>query len=94
MLRIFSNAGRSGSTIDVSREMMRLTLWIVGKTLFDADVLGEAEELGHALETTLRSFNNQLSAFVPLPPTWPTPGNRRTHARDRASGSDGLSHHP
>jgi cytochrome P450 len=66
-----------GSTVDVSREMMRLTLWIVGKTLFDADVLGEAEELGRALEVALRSFNSQLSAFVPLPPTWPTPRNRR-----------------
>ncbi len=68
----------SGATIDVSREMMRLTLWIVGKTLFDADVLNEAEELGRALEIALRNFNSQLSAFVPLPPTWPTPRNRRS----------------
>lgn len=68
---------QAGSPIDVSREMMRLTLWIVGKTLFDANVLGEAEELGQALEIALRNFNSQLSAFIPLPPTWPTPRNRR-----------------
>jgi cytochrome P450 len=68
----------AGATVDVSREMMRLTLWIVGKTLFDADVLGEAEELGHALDIALRNFNSQLSAFVPVPPTWPTPRNRRS----------------
>src|SRR6266542_2396115 len=29
---------RDGATVDISQEMMRLTLGIVGKTLFDADV--------------------------------------------------------
>jgi cytochrome P450 len=67
----------AGATIDIAREMMRLTLWIVGKTLFDADVLGEAEELGEALETTLLTFNARLSALVPVPAQWPTPQNRR-----------------
>src|SRR4029078_711133 len=33
---------RNGETIDISQEMMRLTLAIVGKTLFDADVESEA----------------------------------------------------
>lgn len=66
-----------GTTIDVAREMMRLTLWIVGKTLFDAHVLDEAEELGQALTTALRAFNAQVGSVVPIPPTWPTPLNRR-----------------
>ncbi len=66
-----------GRTIDVAQEMMRLTLWIVGKTLFDVDVLDEAEELGAALETMMRSFNKRLSTLLPVPLHWPTPGNRR-----------------
>jgi len=33
------------------REMMRLTLQIVGKTLFDADVEHDAREIGKSLET-------------------------------------------
>ena len=66
-----------GETIDIAREMMRLTLWIVGKTLFDADVLGEAEELGKALKVAMRRFNSEMSAVVHIPYTWPTPGNWR-----------------
>src|ERR687894_660283 len=40
---------RDGETLDISHEMMRLTLAIVGKTLFDADVESEADEVGGAL---------------------------------------------
>ena len=67
-----------GAEIDIAREMMRLTLWIVGKTLFDADVLGEAEELGLALTEAMQHFNRLLS--LPIPPTWPLPRNRRAMA--------------
>src|SRR3989442_1240506 len=38
-----------GQIINIALEMMRLTHWVVGRTLFDAYVLGEAEELGKAL---------------------------------------------
>src|SRR5215813_983515 len=41
---------RNGETRDIHAEMMRLTLQIVSKTLFDAEVEGDAEEVGHALE--------------------------------------------
>jgi hypothetical protein len=34
---------RDGETLDVSGEMMRLTLAVVGKTLFDADVESDAD---------------------------------------------------
>src|SRR5207302_6132248 len=33
-------------TLDISKEMMSLTLGIVGKTLFDADVVSDAHEVG------------------------------------------------
>ena len=65
-----------GQTINVAREMMRLTLWIVGKTLFDAEVLGEAEELGKALTIAMHRFNLEMSALVHIPYTWPTPSNK------------------
>src|SRR4051812_35425263 len=41
-----SSRWRDGETVDISQEMMRLTLGVVGKTLFDADVEGEAGEIG------------------------------------------------
>src|SRR5947209_20101683 len=40
---------RDRQTLDISEEMTRLTLSIVGKTLFDADVESDADEVGAAL---------------------------------------------
>jgi cytochrome P450 len=66
-----------GDAIDASREMMRLTLEIVGKTLFDAEVGSEAAEIGHALEITMAHVIAGLNAFIPVPLSWPTPANLR-----------------
>ena len=66
-----------GARIDVSEEMMRLTLWIIGKTLFDADVVAEARELGRSLTLLLRTVIAQIGALVPIPRSWPTPRNLR-----------------
>ncbi len=37
---------RDGQRIDIAQEMMRLTLDIVGRTLFDVELLGKADSLG------------------------------------------------
>ena len=67
---------RAGDTLDMQREMMALTLAIVGKTLFDADVEDEAADIGAALATTFESFNfvfylplGELLERIPIPPT-------------------------
>jgi len=56
--------------------MMRLTLQIVGKTLFDADVERDAQEVGKSLELLLEiGANFRRTIFVPH---WlPTPANLR-----------------
>jgi cytochrome P450 len=69
------NGWRDGQTRDVHEEMMAVTLDVVAKSLFGADVLEEANNVGH----TLRDVSNQLLAmpnvsfflpeFVPLPST-------------------------
>ena len=52
--------------------MMRLTLSIVAKTLFDADVDREAKRVGHALEAIMH-LNSDFRKLI-LTPTWlPTP---------------------
>jgi cytochrome P450 len=57
---------------DIHAEMMRLTLQIVAKTLFDADVDGEAKQVGRAL-VALMEFNSDFRKLL-LTPTWlPTP---------------------
>ncbi len=70
------NGWRSGEERDAHREMMRLTLQIVGKTLFDADVERDAQEVGKSLELLLEiGANFRRAIFVPH---WlPTPKNLR-----------------
>jgi len=67
---------RDGEERDAHREMMRLTLQIVGKTLFDADVERDAQGVGKSLELLLEiGANFRRTIFVPH---WlPTPANLR-----------------
>jgi cytochrome P450 len=67
---------RDRMALDVHQEMMTLTLAIVGKTLFDADLEGEASDIGGALGTIFETFNatffNPIGALLeklPLPMT-------------------------
>jgi cytochrome P450 len=49
---------RDGETVDISREMMRLTLRIVARSLFSVDVEEEsAQEIGHALDSLIAAFS-------------------------------------
>jgi cytochrome P450 len=66
-----------GEERDVAEEMMRLTLAIVGKTLFDADVEGEAAEIGAALTAAMQLFQTVTLPFADLLDRLPTPANRR-----------------
>jgi cytochrome P450 len=57
---------RDGEVRDAHQEMMRLTLQIVGKTLFDADVERDAQEVGKSLELLLEiGANFRRAIFVP-----------------------------
>jgi cytochrome P450 len=67
----------AGEAVDMSQEMMRLTLVIAGKTLFDADVEEEASEIGQALNDTMtvaERIPNPLAGILAL---LPLPSNRR-----------------
>ena len=66
-----------GATVDVSAAMMRLTLEIVGATLFGAEMGPEADEIGAALTAAMEHVMRPIRSLVPVPTSWPTPGNRR-----------------
>lgn len=66
-----------GKVLDISEGVMRLTLEIVGKTLFDAEVGSDADEVGDALTTAMECAMSQLSSLIPVPPFVPTPTNLR-----------------
>ena len=67
---------RDGQTIDVHEEMMRLTLEIVAKCLFDADVGAEAKDVGRAMKVALEDFSSQRR-LIRIPKRIPTPHNIR-----------------
>ncbi len=75
---------QAGTTLDISDEMMRLTLGVVGKTLFSADVESEAPEIGQALTTVLKMFRMLMLPFSEYLEKLPLPSIRRfENARDR-----------
>src|SRR5580704_13882168 len=75
MLERWDAMARSGESFDIAAEMTRLTLPIVAKALFSADVSDDAEAIGAALT----EVNRQLGEFSLLDMFWmiPTPRKRR-----------------
>jgi len=67
--------------MDVVREMMRLTLSIVGQALFGSDVESEADEIGGALTELMEVFTILLNPFTQWLEKLPLP---RKRAVDRA----------
>jgi cytochrome P450 len=75
---------RDGQTVDMDHEMMALTLAIVARTLFDADVDAEADEIGGALTEVLRLFQTVFIPGMQLFDRLPLPHTRRfARARGR-----------
>ena len=69
-------AWRDGQTIDVHEEMMHLTLEIVAKCLFDADVGARTTDVGKAMKVALEDFSSQRR-LLRIPKGIPTPHNIR-----------------
>ncbi len=69
-----------GQSRNVQDDMMRLTLRIVAKTLFDADVSGQAGEASAAMETLMRCFTRRVDKIIKLP-EWLNPQVQRAARR-------------
>ena len=67
------------SVIDINQHMTNVTMSIIGKALFDADVFTETGELGAAMTVTLSYIAHATSVLFPPPYSWPLPRNLRTH---------------
>ncbi len=72
-------AWQAGEVRDIHEDMMQLTLEIVAKTLFDADVTDTAREVGQLLSVIVEPFSYQASFKWILDNRLPTPANRRFH---------------
>ena len=81
-------AAAGPGTVDLHADMTRATLRVVGRALFGADVDHAVEVLEDPVPyLSQRAIRRSLSP-VNVPPTWPTPGNRKA-ARHQAA-IDGL----
>ena len=65
-----------GRSVDMQADMSALTLAIVGRTLFGADLRGDAREVGDALEALLSGMGTRL-LLGPQVLRIPTPARRR-----------------
>jgi len=68
---------RAGETRDLREEMMHITLDIVTRTLFSAEVGDEAPAIGRALDAVMVSYLGFLNTGVRLPAYLPTLTNLR-----------------
>jgi len=65
-----------GQTRDLHHDMMKLTLAIVTRALFDVDLSDQADRIGETV-TQLIEVSNRLGGSVFIPPAWvPTRDNR------------------
>jgi cytochrome P450 len=93
---------RDGQVRDAQADMMSLTLEIVAKTLFDAEIGSDSVEAGAAMEVLMNGFISRTAQLVSMPHWVPTPVNLRVEraarrldriilaiiAKRRASGED------
>lgn len=67
----------AGQARPIDQDMMRLTMYIVAKTLFDADVSDRAEEAGRAIEVLQAAANLEYRRAFSTPMWLPTANNRK-----------------
>src|SRR3989440_9970878 len=67
------------AVIDINQQMTNLTMSIIGKALFDADVFTETDELGAAMTVAIAYIAHATSVLFPPPYSWPLPRHLRTH---------------
>lgn len=79
MLERWQGYAEHGQPLDVAAEMMRVTLLVAGRSLFDLDLSDQTETVGRTVTTLSRLVPEAMA--MPFPPlSVPTPRNRRINA--------------
>ena len=74
---------KAGETRDIDKDVMRLVLRIVGRTLFGAEVSDKLANVEKALGEAAEALSARLDSGLPLPNWIPTPALRRLRAARR-----------
>lgn len=76
-------AARHGGTVDAAKDMMHLTLAVIGRVLFGADLDNATPALREAFPVVNTHVLRRAQSPLRLPATWPTPANRRAARAQR-----------
>jgi cytochrome P450 len=79
MLGRWQPLAQSGQPVNMTSEMMRLTLQFLSRLVLGVDLSGEGDERGQALATMQQYMNRRIVSRWPSLPSLPTPGNLRLH---------------
>ncbi len=71
------NSWQPGIEYDMSREMLKITMGVISKTMFGTDIAGRQEVISHALDVCLAEETRQMTALYNLPDWLPTPNQIR-----------------
>jgi cytochrome P450 len=71
------------AVIDMSSEMMALTLTVAARTLLGVDAASEARRVGPSIDETLRHLMRRIESLIAWPLWVPLPANRRFVAARR-----------
>lgn len=74
---------QNGEVRDISKDMMALTMYIVSKTLYDADIdemVGQAQLIGDTMETLQELSNQDFNGLILWPEWLPVRRNRERKA--------------
>jgi len=73
----FAAGRRDGEIRDLHPDMMRLTMEIVSKTLFDVEIEEEIDEIGRSFDLVIREIARRFRRPFKIADAIPTPGNLR-----------------
>jgi cytochrome P450 len=77
MLARWQSAAAEGAILVINEEMARLTLTVIGQTIFSADLGAVIQTILTASVEVTSIVNRRLASFVDVPLALPTPTNRR-----------------
>lgn len=79
MLDRWQPAIQNGTPLDMHTEMMRITMDIVGQSLFSVDLIAETSVLGRAFSVSTEYINHRFRVPIALPLSIPTARNREVN---------------
>jgi len=87
LLKRWHEIAERGEPIDVVDEMKLLSFSMISRFIFGEDLTQETSEGRGAISFLMSYVQNSILAVIDIPPSIPTPRNRRFHAATRELGA-------